>query len=131
MSRVRVANGVLLVAMVVGAIVTYDMKHDAEVAADGIAHLKADIASEKDRIRTLTAEWSFLTQPPRLQALVAEHADYFALQSFSPDQIGSINDIPLKSGAMPAGVAAQPAAINDAVRATLARIAVGGTLRDR
>jgi hypothetical protein len=130
MSRIRIANGILLVAMVAGAIVTYDMKYDAEMAVEGIVRLKADIAAEKDQIRTLTAEWSFLTQPARLQALVAEHADYFALQPFSPDQIASIDEIPFR-GAAREGQAAQapPPGGDAAVRAALARIAAGGALR--
>jgi hypothetical protein len=132
MIRIRVGNVLLLVAMVAGATVTYDMKYDAEMAADGIARLKADIAAEKDRIRTLTAEWSFLTQPSRLQALVSEHAQYFALEPFSPGQITAIEDIPFRGGTGPAGTGAQPSATDDsAVRAALARIAVGGALRER
>jgi hypothetical protein len=130
MRRIRVANGLFLLAMIVAAVVTYDMKHRAELAAEGIDRLKADIATEKDGIRTLTAEWAFLTQPSRLQAVVSEHADYFALRPFSPDQIASINDIPLRSGTLPGGSGANPDGAA-AVRAALARLAAGGALRER
>jgi hypothetical protein len=128
MTRIRIANGVLLIAMVAGAIVTYDMKYDAEIAAEGIARLKADIAAERDRIRTLTAEWSLLTQPSRLQALVTEHADYFALRPFSPEQIATIDAIPFRR-ATTAGEAQSPPP-SDAVKAALARMAAGGALRE-
>jgi hypothetical protein len=133
MNKVRVANSILLIAMVVGAIVTYDMKYKAEVAAEGIDKLNASIAAEKDRIRSLNAEWSFLTQPSRLQAVVTEHADYFALKAFTPDQLAAIGEIPFKTAtAAPGSTPIQPASANDvAVKATLARIAAGGALRDR
>jgi hypothetical protein len=125
--RLRVANAVLLVAMIAGAIVTYGMKYQAEAAAEGVARLRADIAAEKDRIRTLTAEWSLLNQPSRLAAVVQEHADYFALKPFAPDQLAAIDEIPFRRSAAPAG-GGGPAPVSEAARAALARIAAGGTL---
>jgi len=99
------------------------------VAADSIGRLQADIAKERDKIRTLNAEWSFLNQPSRLAALVQEHADYFQLQPFTPDQVAAIDEIPMRNQS--AGEPAATTAINDAmVKATLARIAAGGALRE-
>ncbi|MBN8994506.1 MAG: hypothetical protein J0H94_04730 [Rhizobiales bacterium] len=92
----RILNGVLLVAMIVGAGITYDMKHTAEMASDRLARLQASISSEKDKISVLKAEWSMLIQPARLQAVVARYADHFDLQPFSADQIASLSDIPEK-----------------------------------
>ncbi len=114
----RVIDLLLLVAMIVGAVITYDMKHKAEIAADRVARLEANIASERDKIRLLNAEWSMLTQPARLQAVVDKYADYFQLQPFSPDQVAAIDEIPLR----PQG------AHGDAER-TLARIAAGERVR--
>ncbi len=93
---IRIFNFVLLAAMVVGAVVTYDMKHKAEVAADNVARLEADIAKEKDRQSILRAEWSVLTQPGRLQSVVDKYADHFQLAPFSPAQIATIAEIPLR-----------------------------------
>jgi hypothetical protein len=92
----RIVNLILLAAMIVGAAVTYDMKHKAELAAERVATLQADIAREKDRIVLLKAEWSMLTQPGRLQGTIEKYADHFQLQPFSADQIGSVDEIPLK-----------------------------------
>jgi hypothetical protein len=94
----RIFNLLLLVAMIIGAAVTYDMKHKAEMAADRVARLQADIAKEKDQIAVLRAEWALLTQPARLQSVVDKYADYFKLQPFSPKQIATIDDIPMKQG---------------------------------
>ncbi len=92
----RIFNFVLLAAMIVGAIVTYDMKHKAELAADRVAKLQANIAKEKNAIQLLKAEWSMLDQPARLQTLVTRYSDYFQLQTFNSDQIATIDEIPLR-----------------------------------
>ncbi len=110
----RIFNLVLLALMIVGAAVTYDMKHKAEMAADKVARLQADIAREKDKLALLRAEWSLLTQPSRLQTVVDKYADHFKLQPFSPKQVATIDEIPLRQ--VPAPVPAGE---------TLARLAAG------
>ncbi len=108
----RVFNLILLAAMLVGAAVTYDMKHRTELAAERVATLQSAIAKEKNQIVLLKAEWSLLTQPARLQATIEKYADHFQLQSFSPEQIATIDEIPLK-----------PVTIDDKTAERLARIA--------
>jgi len=74
----RIFNFLLLTVMIVGAGVTYDMKHKAEIAADRNARLEAEIARDKDAVQLLRAEWSLLTQPSRLSlpsAAVLARAD--------------------------------------------------------
>ena len=95
MSR-RLFNFLLLAVMLIGAIVTYEMKRRAEVAANEVASLEGQISEERDRIGALRAEWSLLTQPGRLQAVVEQHADYFRLEPFTPEQIATIGEIPLR-----------------------------------
>ena len=117
--------------MIVAAIVTYVLKHQAEVAAEDVTRLQADIAKERDAIRTLNAEWSFLNQPSRLDALVQDHADYFQLQPFTPDQVATVDEIPLRQPRPASGAGTSTVANSDPVAAALARIAAGGTLRQR
>jgi hypothetical protein len=112
----RILNLVLMAAMIIGAIVTYDMKHKAEMAADNVARLQAEVTKERERITLLNAEWSMLTQPARLQSVVEKYADYFQLQPFAPDQIATIAEIPLR-----------PAGADGGASQTLARIAAGAT----
>jgi hypothetical protein len=112
----RVFNLILLTAMIIAAAVTYDMKHKAEIAAERVAALQSDIAREKQRTTLLKAEWSMLTQPARLQATIEKYADSFRLQSFSPDQIAAIDEVPLR-----------PVGIDGKASETLARIAAGGS----
>lgn len=108
----RIFNIVLLAVMIVGAIVTFEMKRRAEASANEVARIETEIAAQKDRLSVLRAEWSLLTQPGRLQAIVEEHGDYFQLAPFAPDQIATIGEIPLK-----------PIGSEDQVRELIARLA--------
>lgn len=110
----RIFNFLLLVAMLIGAAVTYDMKHKAEVAAAEVARLQAEIAKEKDALALLKAEWSLLTQPGRLQSVVEKYADHFQLEQFSPKQIATIDEIAMK-----------PVGSPDPLGPTIARLAAG------
>jgi hypothetical protein len=94
---IRIVNLVLLVAMIIGAVVTYDMKHKAEKAAERVARLEGQIAREKDAMQLLRAELSMLTQPARLQAVVDRYVDYFKLAPFTPSQYATLDEIPMKS----------------------------------
>ncbi len=92
----RIFNFVLLAVMIVGAIITYNMKHRAEAAADRVAQLEAEIAKQKDTLAVLRAEWAVLTQPGRLQSVVQKYADHFQLAPFLPVQMATISEIPLR-----------------------------------
>jgi hypothetical protein len=93
----RVFNFLMLTIMIIGAGITYDMKHKAELAADRNGRLESEIAKDKDAVGLLRAEWSLLTQPSRLQSLVEKYADHFDLRPFSPTQIATVDQIPMRS----------------------------------
>jgi len=92
----RIVNIVLLTVMLVGAVVTYDMKHKAEKAADRVAQLQSDVVREKEAIQLLRAELSMLLQPARLQAVVDRYADHFKLEEFAPSQYATVDEIPMR-----------------------------------
>ena len=117
----RIFNLILLAAMLVGAVVTYDMKHKAELAANRVAALEAEITRDRDALQMLRAEWSLLTQPGRLQSVVEKYADHFKLEAFTPKQMATIDEIPMKP------VQAPPAA--DPLGDAVARLAAGETAR--
>jgi hypothetical protein len=116
----RIVNLILLAAMIAAAAVTYDMKHKAELAAERVASLQHAIAKQKNEIVLLKAEWSLLTQPARLQETIQKYADHFQLQPFSPDQIATIDEIPLK-----------PVPIDDKTAEKLARVAAEAPMQIR
>jgi hypothetical protein len=112
----RLFNFILLAAIFLSAVATYDMKHKAELAADKVAALQSEIGKDKQQITMLKAEWSMLTQPSQLQDAVAKYADHFKLAPFTPDQIASVDEIPMKE-----------TGISPKSSETLARIAAGET----
>ncbi|MEJ0097787.1 MAG: hypothetical protein WDM84_07510 [Bauldia sp.] len=115
----RIFNFLLLTVMVVGAGVVYDLKHKAELAADHNARLEADIARDRDAVALLRAEWSLLTQPSRLQTVIDKYADHFQLQPFSPTQIATIDEIPMRPAP---GTAPATASAADPLGAAVARL---------
>ena len=92
----RIVNVALVLAMVGGAVVTYNLKHEAEKAATRVSRLHIGIAKEREAIAFLKAEWSMLSQPGRLQQLIARYQDHFRLEPFSANQVATLDEIPLR-----------------------------------
>src|SRR5215217_8277363 len=97
----RIINAVLILLMIVGAGVTYQLKHRAEKAAQRVARLNTNIGKEKEALALLKAEWSMLSQPSRLQAVISRYQDHFNLAPFSADQVATLDEIPLKPAPQP------------------------------
>jgi hypothetical protein len=93
----RIINVVLVLLMIGGAALTYQMKHRAEKAAHRVAKLNLNIAGERESIAVLKAEWSMLSQPGRLQSVIARYQDHFRLEPFAAAQVATLDEIPLKS----------------------------------
>lgn len=91
----RLVVPVTVALMIAGAALTYNAKHDAAGAADRVSELRNQIQQEQVAISLLKAEWSELTQPGRLQDLIARHPDVLALAPFGIDQMVYIRDLPM------------------------------------
>lgn len=97
----RFVNALLVFLMVLSAAAVYDMKYEAELAAEKVASVERRIAQEQERISLLKAEWSVLTQPARLQDLIERHADILQLAPMSAEHIGTLSDVPPKPVVVP------------------------------
>ena len=93
----RIVNVALVLAMIGGAVITYNLKHETEKAAARVARLHTNIAKEREAIAFLKAEWSMLSQPGRLQQLIARYQDHFRLEPFSANQVATLDEIPLRA----------------------------------
>jgi hypothetical protein len=98
----RIFNVLLIGLMIGGAVITYNLKHEAEDVANRVSRLHAKIAEEREEIALLKTEWSLLTQPSRLQALIAKYQDHFRLEPFSASQVATLDEIPLRPPELPA-----------------------------
>jgi hypothetical protein len=105
----RTINILLVILMLVGAAVVYDLKYEAERATAKVSKISRKIDEERNAIATLKAEWSLLNQPRRLQDLAERYHSYLELDPLDPTQIGTLDDIPFKSGAASGAPVSTPA----------------------
>ena len=87
----KVFNGVLVIGLVVSAFVLYSLEHSLRKQERHIASLKREINAERETIKLLKAEWSYLIQPARLQRLAEEHLD---LRQARPYQLVQRDEVP-------------------------------------
>ncbi len=87
-------NFVLTLWIVVGAacaIVLFQVKHEVTDLEDQLASVEYKIKSDKQSIRILLAEWSYLNRPERLARLSSQYLD---LKPLDPSQIITVQNIP-------------------------------------
>lgn len=85
---------ILLVALVAMIVWTFKVKQDAQIAIEKVAELEKQIAAEKVEIDLLKSDWSLLTNPARLQALVERYNKQLELKPMEATQQGTENDMP-------------------------------------
>ena len=90
----RPTDLLLAVAVVGGAIWTYDIKRDAEDAADRVSDLARQIRAEEERIVFLRADWAYLNAPARLEKLVERYAKELKLAPVEAHQWVEPYDLP-------------------------------------
>ena len=87
----------LCLLMLGGALFTYQIKYQSEMAVDTADGLLSDIDLLEEDISRLKAQWSLLNQPSRLQALVESNSDVLPLQPINAHQVVMAENIPEKS----------------------------------
>ena len=71
----------------------FHLKHEVQALEDELIRLNRSILAEHEAIHVLKAEWSYVNQPQRLQALANRHLD---LKPMRPEQLGSVADVPVR-----------------------------------
>lgn len=94
----RLVNAFLVVGLLVSAYFLYRLEHATRSGEREIARLEAQISDEHENIKLLTAEWSLLTRPDRMQHLATKHLH---LRVMSPPQVILEADIPSRVPARP------------------------------
>jgi hypothetical protein len=89
----RVANLVMVLALLATAGVVYQVKYASMAEAERLAHLRQSIRKERDAIAVMRAEWARRTSPLYVQGLVQRHLD---LQPLTVDAISTLDDLPEK-----------------------------------
>ena len=97
----RTLDIVLIVIMTAAATVTYTIKHRAENKREEVRRLDAAIKLEEDTIDLLKADWALLTQPNRLERLVAVFAADLQLAPTPPTQLARPEELPMLKADLP------------------------------
>jgi cell division protein FtsB len=99
---IRFVNAAAVAALLLVCFGLYNGVHRVKAQEQALVKLKSQLAQEAEAIRVLKAEWSYLNQPERLQALARRH---LALAPTGASQITVLASLPLRppplSGASP------------------------------
>ena len=66
------------------------IKHEVQILDAKLHQLHHDILTHQENILILTAEWSYLNQPSRIEGLARRHSDYRPMET---KQIINIEDL--------------------------------------
>ncbi|PLX44725.1 MAG: hypothetical protein C0605_01950 [Hyphomicrobiales bacterium] len=84
-------NAGLVVLSLIAAGMLYNMKYEVQSYRLAVRKLERQLASEREAIQVLQAEWSYLNRPERLQRLAEQ---YTSLRPVRMEQIVSLDDLP-------------------------------------
>jgi cell division protein FtsL len=86
----RIVNTMLVAAVLVAGFLIYSLEHRTRGAERWIATINDQLGEEREAMKLLTAEWSFLTRPVRLERLARGElglAPVDVLQLARPDEV--------------------------------------------
>lgn len=94
---IRLLSAVSVALLVLVSFELYNGVHRVKAQEQALVSMTAQIAREAEQIRVLKAEWSYLNQPDRLQALARRH---LALAPTGASQIVVLTSLPIRGDAM-------------------------------
>jgi len=71
----------------------YRLKHEVMLLEHQVAHVNREILDDQEAIHVLNAEWSYLNDPKRLEALSQQ---YLKIAPLSAAQVITIEDLPTR-----------------------------------
>src|SRR6478609_1556847 len=86
----RFVNICLVLALVALAYVIYEGKYEARALDEDIGGLRKDIETERDAVAVLSAEWSLLNRPERIERLAEKH---LKLAPARPQQLVTLDTV--------------------------------------
>ena len=94
-----------MVLFIVLAVGVYLVKYSVQDVQRELAARKAELATEKESLHLLNAEWAYLNRPDRLRQLADRHLDLVPLDSHQINQVSVLpaavyNDESVRSSGM-------------------------------
>jgi hypothetical protein len=96
---IRFVSAISVGLLVLVSFELYNGVHRVKAQEQQLQSLKTQISRESEAIRVLKAEWSYLNQPDRLQALARRH---LALAPTGASQIVVLASLPIRGETMSA-----------------------------
>lgn len=124
----RTFDIVLVGVMVAAAVVTYSIKHKADLKLEEVRKLEAEIKLEKDTIDLLRADWALLTQPNRLHRLVNAYQNELGLSPTMPTQLAQPRELPMLRSQLPQPPEPEGMSVEDVIAAAVNGSKPGATL---
>lgn len=123
MSVIRPGTVVWFCIVVAVGYAMFQVKYEVMQQEQTLAGINKQIADDREQIRVLDAEWSYLTRPNRIEQLAGR---FLHLSGMSSAQIVAMGDVPMRASA-PTAAATEPNAASPspatAAPATGARLA--------
>jgi len=94
---IRTVSIISVALLVLVSFELYNGVHRVKAQEQALVSMSAQIAREAEQIRVLKAEWSYLNQPDRLQALARRH---LALAPTGASQIVVLTSLPIRGDTM-------------------------------
>ncbi|MDS7597542.1 cell division protein FtsL [Agrobacterium tumefaciens] len=124
----RTFDVILMGIMVAAAVVTYSIKHKADLKLEKVRKLEAEIKLEKDTIDLLRADWALLTQPNRLHRLVNAYQAELNLSPTLPTQLSQPRELPMLRSQLPQPPEPEGMSVEDVIAAAVNGSKPGATL---
>lgn len=124
----RPLDFILMGVMVATAVVTYTIKHNTDLKFEEVKKLEAEIRMEKDTIDLLRADWALLTQPNRLNRIVAAYKDDLQLEPLASTQLAMPQELPMLRSQLPQPPEPEGMSVEDVIAAVNAGSQPGASL---
>lgn len=93
---IRLLNLILVCTSVAALVGVYALKYSVEeIASEKVAIEKA-IDQQEGELSLLKAHWALLNQPAHVGPIIQRNAETLGLVPMSPEQFGSITDLPMR-----------------------------------
>ena len=115
----RTFDVILMGVMVAAAVVTYTIKHQADLKFEQVRKLETEIKLEKDTIDLLRADWALLTQPNRLHRLVSVYQQDLDLAPTLPTQLAQPKELPMLRSQLPQPPEPEGMSVEDIIAAAV------------
>lgn len=89
----RVSFFVWSMFLAAGLFLLYEVSYRVQSLEEDMARIDDQIVSERESMHVLRAEWTYLTRPERLQALIEKYDEGMA--PMSSHHMVSLNDVPM------------------------------------